>query len=164
MRRRKLLGLLAAAPAIARSAAAQSDDWNKVVDAARKEGKLAFYTASIGSPFHKQVFDAFEKKYGIKVELLEARASEVSPSWEESAAAAAKRMCSISTKVFAAMGFGGGFLRESMVCCGPGLGAATFGSSICVRLRSSWAMPRRSHKRRNEPAASRFSTDSGGLP
>jgi iron(III) transport system substrate-binding protein len=77
MRRRKLLGLLAAAPAIARSAAAQSDDWNKVVDAGKKEGKVVIYTASIGSPFHKKVFDAFEKKYGIKVELLEARASEV---------------------------------------------------------------------------------------
>jgi iron(III) transport system substrate-binding protein len=77
MRRRKLLGLLAAAPAIARSAAAQGDDWNKVVDAAKKEGKVVIYTASIGSPFHKKVFDAFEKKYGIKVELLEARASEV---------------------------------------------------------------------------------------
>jgi iron(III) transport system substrate-binding protein len=77
MRRRKLLGLLAAAPAIARSAAAQSDDWNKVTDAAKKEGKVVIYTASIGSPFHKKVFDAFEKKYGIKVELLEARASEV---------------------------------------------------------------------------------------
>ena len=77
MRRRKLLGLLAAAPAIARSAAAQSDDWNKVTDAAKKEGKVVIYTASIGSPFHKKVFDAFEKKYGVKVELLEARASEV---------------------------------------------------------------------------------------
>jgi iron(III) transport system substrate-binding protein len=77
MRRRKLLGLLAAAPAIARSAAAQGDDWNKVVDAAKKEGKVVIYTASIGSPFHKKVFDAFEKKYGVKVELLEARASEV---------------------------------------------------------------------------------------
>jgi iron(III) transport system substrate-binding protein len=77
MRRRKVLGLLAAAPAIARTASAQGDDWNKVVDAAKKEGKLLIYTASIGSPFHKKVFQAFESKYGIKVDLLEARASEV---------------------------------------------------------------------------------------
>ena len=77
MRRRKLLGLLAAAPAIVRPAWAQDADWDKVVDAAKKEGKLSFYTASIGSPFHKKVFDAFTAKYGIKVELLEARASEV---------------------------------------------------------------------------------------
>jgi iron(III) transport system substrate-binding protein len=48
-----------------------------VVDAAKKEGKLVIYTASIGSPFHKTVFKAFEGKYDIKIELLEARASEV---------------------------------------------------------------------------------------
>jgi iron(III) transport system substrate-binding protein len=66
-----------ASTAIVRSAVAQDADWQKLVDAAKKEGKVAIYTASIGSPFHKKVFDAFEKKYGIKVELLEARASEV---------------------------------------------------------------------------------------
>jgi len=77
LRRRRVLGLLAAAPAVARSAAAQTDDWNKVVDAAKKEGKLVIYTASVGSTFHRKVFDAFEKEYGIKIDLLEARASEV---------------------------------------------------------------------------------------
>ncbi len=77
MRRRKVLGLLAAAPAMVRSAAAQSDDWDKVVEAARKEGKLLIYTASIGSVFHKKVIQGFEARYGIKVDLLEARASEV---------------------------------------------------------------------------------------
>src|SRR6478672_9928376 len=76
MRRRRVLGLLAAAP-VAGSAWAQDADWNKVVDAAKKEGKLSIYTASIGSPFHKKVFDAFTAKYGIKIDLLEARASEV---------------------------------------------------------------------------------------
>src|SRR4029079_19190708 len=77
MRRRRILGLLAAAPAIVRSAAAQTDDWAKVVEAAKKEGKLLIYTASIGSAPHKKVFEAYETKYGIKVDLLEARASEV---------------------------------------------------------------------------------------
>jgi len=77
MRRRRVLGLLAAAPAVVRSAAAQTDDWAKVVDAAKKEGKLLIYTASTGSPFHKKVIQAFEAKYDIKVDLLEARASEV---------------------------------------------------------------------------------------
>ena len=69
MKRRKVLGLLAAAPAIAQPARAQSGDWNQVVDAARKEGKLVIYTASIGSVFHKTVFKTFESKYGIKIEL-----------------------------------------------------------------------------------------------
>lgn len=77
MRRRKILGLLAAAPAIARSASAQTGDWAKVVEGAKKEGKLLIYTASVGSPFHRTVITAFEKKYDIKVDLLEARASEV---------------------------------------------------------------------------------------
>lgn len=77
MLRRNILGMLAAAPAIIRPASAQTDDWAKVVDAAKKEGKLVIYTASIGSPFHKAVIKAFESKYGISVELFEARASEV---------------------------------------------------------------------------------------
>jgi iron(III) transport system substrate-binding protein len=77
MKRRKILGLLAAAPAVARSAWAEGDDWNKVVEAAKKEGKVSIYTATVGSPFHKKVFDAFESKYGIKVDRLEARASEI---------------------------------------------------------------------------------------
>ena len=77
MKRRKVLGLLAAAPAIVSSAAAQTDDWAKVVEGGKKEGKLVIYTASIGSPFHRTVIKAFEAKYDIKVDLLEARASEV---------------------------------------------------------------------------------------
>ena len=77
MLRRSVLGMLAASTALAGRAAAQSDDWATVVEAARKEGKLVIYTASIGSPFHKTVIKAFEQKYGIQVELLEARASEI---------------------------------------------------------------------------------------
>jgi iron(III) transport system substrate-binding protein len=77
MLRRNVLAGLAAGTALARSAAAQDADWQKVVDAGKKEGKLVIYTASIGSPFHKTVFKAFEAKYGIAIELLEARASEV---------------------------------------------------------------------------------------
>jgi iron(III) transport system substrate-binding protein len=77
MLRRRVLGGLAAGAAFARSAAAQDAEWQKVVDAAKKEGKLVIYTASIGSPFHKTIFKAFEAKYDIKIELLEARASEV---------------------------------------------------------------------------------------
>lgn len=73
-------GLLAGiAPfALAPRAAAQDDaEWQKVIEAARKESRLVIYTASIGSPYHKAVFRAFEKKYGIHIDLLEARASEV---------------------------------------------------------------------------------------
>ncbi len=77
MLRRNVLGGLAASAALAKSAAAQDADWAKVVEGAKKEGKLVIYTASIGSPFLKAVTTAFETKYGVKIELLEARASEV---------------------------------------------------------------------------------------
>jgi iron(III) transport system substrate-binding protein len=75
MLRRSVLGLLAAGAA-AGPAWAQ-DDWAKTMEAARKEGRLVIYTASIGSPSLKAVIKSFEQKYGISVELLEARASEV---------------------------------------------------------------------------------------
>ena len=76
MLRRRVLGVLAASAAIGDRAWAQ-DDWAKVADAAKKEGKLVIYTASIGSPSLKTVTKAFEQKYGVAVELFEARASEV---------------------------------------------------------------------------------------
>jgi iron(III) transport system substrate-binding protein len=75
MLRRSVLGLVAAGTAIGPAWA--QDDWAKTVEAAKKEGKLVVYTASIGSPSLKAVVKAFEQKYGISVELLEARASEV---------------------------------------------------------------------------------------
>ena len=76
--RRKTFLTLAASFAVAGPAAAQNDaEWQKVIDAAKKEGQLVIYTATLGSPYHKKVFQAFEKKYGINVQPLEARASEV---------------------------------------------------------------------------------------
>ena len=76
--RRKTFLTLAASFAVARPAAAQDDaEWQKVIDAAKKEGKITLYTASIGSPFQKEVIQRFEKTYGIRVEAFEARASEV---------------------------------------------------------------------------------------
>lgn len=77
MLRRSVLAGLAAGAALSRVAQAQADEWKKVEEAARKEGKLVIYTASVGSPFLKATTDSFTKKYGIAVEKLEARASEV---------------------------------------------------------------------------------------
>lgn len=75
---RKILTTLAALLALAAPAMAQSDaEWQAVIDAAKKEGKLVIYTATLGSPYHKAVVKAFEDKYGIRVEMLEARASEI---------------------------------------------------------------------------------------
>ncbi len=78
--RRRLIG---GAAALAASAAAgplraQGDaEWQKVIDAAKKEGKLVLYTSGVGSPYHKEVGRLFEAKYGIRFESLEARASEL---------------------------------------------------------------------------------------
>jgi iron(III) transport system substrate-binding protein len=77
MLRRTILGSLAASAALIRTTSAQDAEWQKVIADAKKEGKLVIYTAGIGSPFHKAVDKTFEDKYGIKVEKLEARASEV---------------------------------------------------------------------------------------
>jgi ABC-type Fe3+ transport system substrate-binding protein len=66
-------GLLAAAA----TAQAQSADWAKVIEAAKKEGKVTLYTSTLGAPFHTAVLKSFEKKYGISAELLDVRASEL---------------------------------------------------------------------------------------
>lgn len=78
--RRAALGTLAgAAIAAARPAAAQADsaEWARVIAAAKKEGRITLYTSGVGSPFHKDVGKLFEQKYGIRFEVLEARASEL---------------------------------------------------------------------------------------
>lgn len=80
--RRKSLGLVVAAAAgvtsgsLLRPAHAQSD-WDKLVEAARKEGRVVLYTAHVGVKFHADIAAAFQKRYGIAVEILEARASEL---------------------------------------------------------------------------------------
>jgi len=78
---RKLAGRMVATLAalgVCGAAAAQTDaEWQKVVEAAKKEGKVVFYTGALGSPEPREVGITFEKKYGIKFEMLEARASEL---------------------------------------------------------------------------------------
>ncbi len=48
-----------------------------LVEAAKKEGKLVFYASFLGTKFHLEIIKGFEKKYGIPVELLDVRASEM---------------------------------------------------------------------------------------
>ncbi|MBV8193508.1 MAG: extracellular solute-binding protein [Alphaproteobacteria bacterium] len=74
---RRTFVTLAASAAATNANAQTNGEWQQVVDAAKKEGKLVIYTATLGSPYHKAVVKAFEDKYGIRVEMLEARASEV---------------------------------------------------------------------------------------
>lgn len=73
------LGALPVVYALSAEAQAQpvEPDWNKVIEAAKQEKKLVFYHATLGSPVQPMIIKAFEAKYGIEVEDLNARASEI---------------------------------------------------------------------------------------
>jgi iron(III) transport system substrate-binding protein len=76
--RRSLLRLAVLAPlATARPAAAQDAEWKKVIEAAKKEGKVVVYNGAVGTPALPKVGAAFEARHGVRFELLEARASEL---------------------------------------------------------------------------------------
>ncbi len=62
---------------LATGLAQSSSEWQKVVDAAKREGKVVLYSALVGAPSTSRITEAFEAKYGIPVETLEARASEL---------------------------------------------------------------------------------------
>jgi iron(III) transport system substrate-binding protein len=66
------LGILAS-PAVAQTPA----EWDKVVAAAKSEGSVTFYTGLPGNPTTKKIGAAFEKKYGIRMDVLELRATEL---------------------------------------------------------------------------------------
>jgi iron(III) transport system substrate-binding protein len=67
---------LASRPAAAQTGSADAE-WKKVVDAARKEGKVVMYTGAVGNTVIPKIAQAFEARYGIRMEVLEARASEL---------------------------------------------------------------------------------------
>jgi iron(III) transport system substrate-binding protein len=73
----RLAALTPFAAAVPVSAQVPDADWKKVVDAARKEGKVVVYNGAVGTPVLPKVAAAFEAKYGVRMELLEARASEL---------------------------------------------------------------------------------------
>ena len=62
---------------LAASLAQSPSEWQKVVDAAKREGKVVLYSALVGAPSTERITEAFEAKYGIPVDTLEARASEL---------------------------------------------------------------------------------------
>jgi iron(III) transport system substrate-binding protein len=60
------------------TASAQSSaDWDKIVAAAKAEGTVTFYTGLPGNASTKKIGAAFEKKYGIHMDVLELRATEL---------------------------------------------------------------------------------------
>jgi iron(III) transport system substrate-binding protein len=74
----KFLSCLAAVLSLALAAPAVARDIDKaLIDAAKKEGKLVFYTSYVTPQMHAAVKDGFEKTFGIPVDLLNVRASEM---------------------------------------------------------------------------------------
>jgi iron(III) transport system substrate-binding protein len=53
------------------------ESWDAVVEAAKKEGKIVVYDMALGAPYFLAVLKSFEAKYGIPVESLDLRASEL---------------------------------------------------------------------------------------
>jgi iron(III) transport system substrate-binding protein len=77
-RRAALLGLAASSALLSAPRTARADDeWNKVVADAKKEGHVVLYSAFVGLAAHQDLKKDFEATYGITVDILEARASEV---------------------------------------------------------------------------------------
>jgi iron(III) transport system substrate-binding protein len=68
---------LAFAAAFALSPAYAQEAPPELVEAAKKEGKVSFYTSYVSPQLHSAVKAAFEKKYGITVDVLNVRASEL---------------------------------------------------------------------------------------
>ncbi len=62
---------------VAASATSAQPDWDSVVGKAKEEGKVVVYGSTFGNALYKSVVASFEKKYGIKVETLDVRASEI---------------------------------------------------------------------------------------
>ncbi len=62
--------------AVCASAQAQSD-WNSVIANAKKEAEVTVYSNLVGDPTLKAIVAQFTKIYGIKVNVLEGRATEI---------------------------------------------------------------------------------------
>jgi len=69
--------LIALLTGFAVPASAQDASWDSVAAAAKKEGMVVVYSMALGAPYDQAVLKSFEEKYGIKVESLDLRASEL---------------------------------------------------------------------------------------
>ena len=69
--------LAIASVAMAALPAAAQTDWDQVIAAAKKEGVVSVYQSQHGTPHWLAVVKDFETRYGIKVQVYDARASEM---------------------------------------------------------------------------------------
>ncbi len=74
---RKVTHLAAVFAAVSLAAPGYAQDFSGVAEAARKEGTVVIYMAGIGVQLYQKVAAEFEKAYGIKVESITARGSEM---------------------------------------------------------------------------------------
>ena len=72
-----VLALTAAAFGVSGGAAQTPTEWDKLVAAAKSEGVVTLYTGLVGNQTSKQIADGFRAKYGIRVDVLEVRATEL---------------------------------------------------------------------------------------
>jgi ABC-type Fe3+ transport system substrate-binding protein len=73
----KKVALVALLAGLSVPALAEDASWDSVVAAAKKEGKVVVYNMALGAPYFTAVIKSFEKQYGIPVESLDLRASEL---------------------------------------------------------------------------------------
>src|SRR5882757_4554886 len=59
------------------ASAETSADWDAVIAAAKKEGRVTVYSAQVGLTFQNDIAKAFEAKYGIEVRMVELRATDI---------------------------------------------------------------------------------------
>ena len=73
-----LAALTMALAGVCGAARAQSSaEWDQVIAAAKKEGKLTLYSGAPGRPEHREIGKLFEQKYGIPVDVLDGAGSEI---------------------------------------------------------------------------------------
>lgn len=73
----RILTSLFAALAWSACARAQTAEWDRIVAAAKAEGSVTLYTGLVGSGTTKNIANAFREKYGVRVDVLEVRATEL---------------------------------------------------------------------------------------
>jgi ABC-type Fe3+ transport system substrate-binding protein len=73
----KRLAVVALLAGAAVPASGQDASWDAVVAAAKQEGKVVVYNMALGAPYFQAVIKSFETTYGIPVESLDLRASEL---------------------------------------------------------------------------------------
>ena len=68
--------MVIAATAVSRTAQSQTN-WDVIVANAKKEGSVSIYSAAPGAPPVNEINNLFKQRYGIRVDVLEGRASEI---------------------------------------------------------------------------------------